>query len=104
MYKLAIVISALALVGFPTTLSAQTCSGKWNGKTSTSVEFKLGGKIEYCFAKDCWTSKVYQNGKDFLFVVGGNSGASVEMKAAGKGYNATWQNGKNSAKAKLTCQ
>ncbi|MDQ2091347.1 hypothetical protein [Marimonas arenosa] len=102
--KKVMIVSGIALLGLAGAASATTCAGKWNGRVDTSVEFKQGGKAKYCYARDCWTQRMFKNGNDYLFLVGGNSAASVEMKASGKGFNATWRSGHNSAKAKLTCK
>jgi len=60
-----LLITAFAIAamnsGIPAT--AQVLTGKWSGKSSTSLEFLEGSKVKYCYKQRC-TTQDYTGNKD----------------------------------------
>lgn len=99
-----LILPALVFVLIPSTAAAEKCNGMWGGKVKTSVEFKSGNKLRYCYARECWSSKwLGDKDKKLIFRLN-NSGSTVEMTKRRGGYRAVWRNGNRSAKASLSCQ
>ena len=44
-------------------LMAKTLTGKWNGRSPTTLEFLDGNKVKYCYKKKC-TEQGYTGDKD----------------------------------------
>lgn len=101
--SLKIIFTTAIALGIANSAGATTCSGKWGNSAATTVEFKSGNKVKYCYEAQCWTSAIYKSGNDYMFRVG-KSSASVELKASGKGYKANWRAGNDSSNANLTCK
>ena len=83
---------------------AEKCSGKWGGRAKTSITFKSGQNLRYCYEAQCWNSEWIGSKSSKISFRIGNGGAFVEMKKSGSGYNAVWRNGEQSSKAKLACK
>lgn len=102
MHKFVFSVILLALMSSPAL--AEKCSGKWGGRVATSVDFKSGSALRYCYLNDCWNSDwLGDKSKRLTFRVG-DGGATVEMTKRGKGYRAVWRNGNQVARADLTCK
>jgi hypothetical protein len=84
--------------------SATTCSGKWGGQASTTIQLKSGNKVRYCYRSECYNttfSGSLEKGLSFTVVRGG---AVVTVKPSGKNYSGVWRYQNQRATATLRCK
>ena len=60
-----ILISALTVLVFSASspVVAKTLTGKWNGRSATTLEFLDGKRVKYCYKKKC-TEQAYTGNRD----------------------------------------
>lgn len=97
-------ITAAALLFANQSALAEKCTGSWGGSAPTSITFKAGHKLRYCYRDQCWNSEWLGDKASKLVFRIGNGGATVEMTARKGGYKAIWRNGNNSSRANLSCK
>lgn len=100
----AIICAGIIMLASVSMASAEICTGKWGGQSKTSVTFKKGDKVRYCFKAQCYNEEFVGDKKKKIMFSLGNSGATVTLVASGRGYKAKWRNGNNSARATLKCK
>lgn len=83
---------------------AEKCTGSWGGVATSTVEFKGGNNVRYCYQTQCWNSEFTGEKTGKLKFRVGDRGAYVEMRAKGSGYSATWRNGSNYSNAEFRCK
>lgn len=98
-----VIASAVVLASF-STAQAERCTGKWDGQADTSVTFKEGRNLTYCFRGECWNEAFTGSKGSLLRFPVGTQGAAVTMTRSGNGYRAIWRYRNESSRATLTCQ
>jgi len=60
-----LLITTLLIAGMSsaTLASAKVLTGKWNGKSPTTLEFLGGSKVKYCYKAKC-TTRTYTGDQD----------------------------------------
>lgn len=104
--RLWIFLAATALaIGITTQAHAEKCTGKWGGTAATSVEFKGGKKVRYCYEGQCWNQRFSGSKDSKLKFPVGFSGAFVTLfKRDGNKYHADYKHGSNEASATYACR
>lgn len=95
---------AASMVALPIAAHAERCVGSWGEGAPTTITFKDGNQLRYCYGQQCWNAEWVGDKATKLMFRFGDGGATVEMKAVKGGYSADWRYGGNSAHAFLRCK
>lgn len=106
MRKILTALTVFACVAsLPTVAYATSCSGKWSDGASTSIRFKAGNKLRYCYKSRCWNSTYTgKEGKKIRFKIG-KTQAKVSLTPSGSNkYKAFWSFGGNASRGSYSCR
>lgn len=100
MHKFTIFIGLVAVLSFmPGSVSAKKFKGKWGGISSSTLEFFLGNKVQYCFKGDCQVLPYTGNrNKKVRFKWGS---ANFTFTKRGAGYSGRYQRGTDTSKINM---
>ncbi len=98
-------VTVSIVIGASTSAFAEKCRGSWGGQAATTIEFKGGKKIKYCYQARCWNETFTGSKSGKLEFPVGNQGARVWLtKSGAKSYKAKYRWGNDRSATTYRCK